>query len=348
MRAYGSDRIRVTDDGTIELSSRVPKNGWEPRVAKTLIRMQRPGTAVLWDEECYEVVDAVMMAQGMRYLLAPWRDEETMRLTSRYDEEAESARAAERRDAIRREKYRRTANFLGIFTGHLPGSVQQRLAHEYNIDAPRLTMLSTLPQWIAVTAIVLVAVDRTLGQQGPLPLPWFLLAGYVALDSTIRFKLAFVDGRATGSIFGLIAYAIYYGLAPNRKALVNPMEERRGESTPIREYSAEEQQQHALHVREPLLTLLSVADQRRIAQRFDYDHRRTATNVAIGILIVAIIGIVTSINTIAATPRISAWVSLVSAGALAIEQIVRIPRLGTRPVGSFLAPVARLFARRFL
>src|SRR5260221_6302750 len=137
MRPYGSDRIRLTDDGTIELSSRVPKNGWAPRVAKTLIRMHRPGTAVLWDEECFEVIDAVVMPQGVRYLLVPWRDEETMRLTSRYDEEAESAREAERRDASRREKYPRTPHFLGTFTRHLPGSAQQRAAADVEIAPPR-------------------------------------------------------------------------------------------------------------------------------------------------------------------------------------------------------------------
>ena len=57
MRAYGSDRIRPLDDGAVVLSCRLPKAGWTARVEKTLTRSEHPGTAILWDDAYYEVVE---------------------------------------------------------------------------------------------------------------------------------------------------------------------------------------------------------------------------------------------------------------------------------------------------
>jgi hypothetical protein len=335
MRPYGSDRIRVADDGTIEVLSRLPKSGWVARTPKTLTRRERPGTAVLWDDDCYEVVDVVVLQQGVRYILAPWNDAESMRLTSRYDEEAEAARAAERVDVIRREKQRRAVNFLAIFTGHLPGSVQQKLAYEVNVDAPRLTIVSVLFEWAIIVAIAMYCVSRLLELE-PLPMKPALFAFLLGLDGTNRFKLAFVDGHPSGSIFGLLAYAIYAAFAGKKEPV------RTGEAVPkLREFSPEEQLVHSFHVREPLVTLLSPAEQQRIAAKFDYDHRRTATKVALGILGVAIVGVITS------APA-HAWIPLGVASILGIEQIVRIPQFPQRPVGSFLAIFARPLIRKFL
>ena len=335
MRPYGSDRIRVADDGTIEVSSRLPKSGWVARTPRTLTRRERPGTAVLWDDDCFEVVDVVVLQQGVRYVLARWNDAESMRLTSRYDEEAEAARAAERVDVIRREKQRKVVNFLAIFTGHLPGAVQQKLAHEVNVDAPRLTIVSVIFEWAIIAAIAFYCAGRLLAED-PLPMALALFAGFLGIEGTIRFKLAFLDGRASGSIFGLLAYAIYAALTGKKEPV------RAGEAVPkLREFSAEEQLMHSFHVREPLVTLLSPAEQQRIAAKFDYDYRRTATKMALGILGTAIAGVIASASS-------HAWISLGVASLLGIEQIVRIPQLPRRPVASLLSIFARPLVRKFL
>src|SRR5215212_6577945 len=125
MRAFGSDRVRVADDGRVILASRIPK-GWHPRVAKTPTQAEHPGTAVLWDDEYYEVVEVSMPPQGAcRYVLTPWRDEHAMRVTDRYDEESEAQRVAEHRAALAHETKRKAANALGVLTGHLPARVQE-------------------------------------------------------------------------------------------------------------------------------------------------------------------------------------------------------------------------------
>lgn len=335
MRAYGSDRIRTADDGKIELSSRLPKEGWTARTPQTLTRRQRPGTAVLWDDDCYEVVDAIVMEQGVRYVLAPWSDAESMRFTSRYDEEAEAARAAQRADVSRREKQRRLANILAIFTGHLPGAVQQKLAHEVNVNAPRLTIASVLAEWVVILSIALYCGSQLLVQE-PLPMKLALFAAFLGVEGTIRFKLAFVDDRPSGSIFGVLAYAVYAALAGKKEP------SRAGEATPrLREFSAEETLTHSFHVREPLVTLLPPAEQQRIAARFDYDYRRTAMTMALGILGVAILGVWASLSS-------RTWISLGVAAIMGIEQIVRILQLRERPVGSFLAVFARPLLRKFM
>ena len=45
MRPYGSDRIRVAENGTIEVSSRLAKSGRVARSPRTVTRRERPGTA---------------------------------------------------------------------------------------------------------------------------------------------------------------------------------------------------------------------------------------------------------------------------------------------------------------
>ncbi|HEY2093185.1 MAG TPA: hypothetical protein VGJ81_14980 [Thermoanaerobaculia bacterium] len=335
MRAYGSDRLRIADDGKIELSARLPKSGWTARTPQTLTRRPRPGTAVLWEDGCYEVVDILVLQQGVRYTLRRWPDAESMRVTTRYDEEAEAARASELRDAARRVKYRRVANFFAIFTGHLPGSVQQKLAHEVNVNAPRLTIASTVFEWAVVASIVFYCVSRVMAEE-PVPMALALFAGFLGLDGTIRFKIAFLDGRPSGSLFGMVVYAVYALFTGNKEP------KRSGEATPkLREFSAEEELMHSFHVREPLVTLLPPAEQGRIAERFDYDHRATATKMAIGILVVAFVGVIASISS-------HAWISLGVAIVLGVEQIVRIPQLGRRPVGSLLGIFARPLIRKFL
>src|SRR5438067_1319355 len=89
MTPYGSDRARV-DGERIVLSSRLPK-GWTARVARTLTSAEFPGTAVLWEEQYFEVVGAEPLPAGVRYTLEPWCDHHAMRVTARYDDDSEVA-----------------------------------------------------------------------------------------------------------------------------------------------------------------------------------------------------------------------------------------------------------------
>ena len=83
MLPYGGDRVRSAG-GKIVLHSNISK-GWTPRRDRTNVHAEFPGTAVLWDDEYFEVVHAELLPQGgVRYVLEPWRDEHVIRVFDRY------------------------------------------------------------------------------------------------------------------------------------------------------------------------------------------------------------------------------------------------------------------------
>lgn len=336
MRAYGSDRVAAgEEEGTYLLSARFPK-GWTARVPKALNRREFPGTAVLWDEVLFEVIAVEPLANGIRYTLAPWHDQHTVRASERYDDETEARRLTDRRAAHARERQRRTANLLGVFTGHLPAIVQEHLASELGIVPARLTFLSILGELVVLTAILLALVHAFMDIR-----PWTglaLVAVAFGAEVLTRFFFVMTQARPIGSPYGMLLYTIWYAIAGG----VSPFAVAKGhdvrfELPPSEEVAARD----ALHMREPLITLLTPAEQARAAERFGYDFRRTARTVAVLILTFAILGVITSV-------RAHAISSLIVAGALAIEQIVRLATLRHHPAGSILAFVARPFVRRYI
>jgi hypothetical protein len=341
MRSFGSDRVRVRDDGAIVLACRLPKEGWEARVAKTLTRSEHPGTAILWEDAYYEVVDIATLANGVEYTLAPWSEHHTMRVSMAYDAASEAKRAADRRDIARRVKGRRTATILGFLTGHLPAAVQEQLAHETGTNAPLLTMFSAIPE-LAIAGLYLRQFLNFRMGEGPMPPMWFmLLAGYLALDGAMRGGFAFLSGRPLGSIFGIIGYAIYWMTTPKRAQRIAPLAAPRGEGTFRVEVSDDVALIDSFTTREPFFTLLPANEQARLAQRFDYDYRRHASSIAIAILVIALIGVFSSLHS-------RAFVSLIVAGYLAAEQLFRLTQLSARPVGSVIGFAIRPFAKKFL
>src|SRR5258705_505208 len=153
MRAYGSDRVRRVDGERVVLASRLSK-GWVARAEKTLTSAEFPGTAVQWDEQTFEVVDArALPAGGVEYVLQPWRDQHVMRVVEQYDVPSEQARLDAHREHLTREKGRKAANLLALLTGHLPAVVQNRIADDLGILANRITFVSILGQWAVVAGI---------------------------------------------------------------------------------------------------------------------------------------------------------------------------------------------------
>src|SRR5690349_20395281 len=103
MITHGTDRARRVGDRVV-LQSAISK-GWTPRVPKTTTSPEHPGTAVWWDEQCYEVVEASgLPTGGVRYVLMPWRDEHAIRVLSHYDAESEAARIEDHARVMRQRK----------------------------------------------------------------------------------------------------------------------------------------------------------------------------------------------------------------------------------------------------
>jgi len=340
MRAYGSDRVRPGDGEQFILLSRIPKR-WTPRAAKTLTSAEFPGTAVLWEERYFEVVDAEPLPQGgARYVLEPWQEMHVMRTVDRYDESSEAERLVEYRDQLSRETKRKSAKVLAIFVGHLPHIVQEEIGRELGILSTRLTIVSTLPIYAIVIGLVLWIVTGIMAGT-PRPLPVYLLTGYLFIESSFRFVVAWLIGRPIGSPIGTIAYLLYYFTIADRACAVSPFARERGSLVTISEAPEERKTSDALMMREALVTLLSPSDQARVAARFGYDYRHQSSIIAWMILVFSLIGIATSVQR-------GAVISFIVATFMATEQIYRLIVLRHGPAGSILGIAARPFVRKFL
>lgn len=340
MQAYGSDRVRAEDGERVVLLSRIPK-AWTPRVAKTLTTAEFPGTAVLWEERYFEVVSAEALPQGgVRYVLEPWQEMHAMRTIDHYDDAYEAARLADYRARLARETKRKSANALAVLAGHLPAGVQEEIGRELGILPTRLTIISALGVYAVVIAIVMWIVSDVMANS-PLSAPLVFVAGYLFVETSFRFLVAWIVGKPAGSAIGIIGYLIYYYTAANRSRAVSPYAREKGLTVSISETPAERAEADALLMREALVTLLSPVDQARVAARFGYDYRHQSSLIAILILFFAAIGIATSLHR-------GAVISTLAASILAAEQLYRLAILRSRPAGSILGIAARPFVRKLL
>jgi len=119
------------------------------------------------------------------------------------------------------------------------------------------------------------------------------------------------------------------------------MPAKKGTIVTISETPPDREVTDALLMREALVTLLSPADQARVAERFGYDYRHQSSLIAILILFFAAIGIATSLHR-------GAVISMIAASVIAAEQIYRLAILRSRPAGSILGIAARPFVRKLL
>ena len=343
MHPHGSDRVRAVAGGRVILFSRYAKN-WQARVAKTLTSPEHPGTAIFWDDGIYEVAAAELQPGGaVRYVLEPWREEHAIRVSDRYDEESEAHRFAEHRARIAREHRRKGAVLIGFLAGHMPAPVQEEMASELGLFAHRMTLMSAVSMF-AVIALMFVAMAQQAMRELPIE-PWQpILAAFLIGETVIRFYLAWSQSRPIGSIAGVLVYSIAYA-AGWKRGMIRPMQSAKGYGVYVREESADTALRDAFHVREPLVTLLTPAEQARFAERFDYDYRRHSSKVALICLVFALAGVFSSIRTLGLRPGVGALLSLLCAGLIAVEQLLRLSAFKRGPAGSVLGVLARPFTK---
>lgn len=346
MRAYGSDRFRASG-GKLILHSRLGK-GWTPRTEKTLTHAEFPGTAVYWDDQYYEVLSADLLpAGGVRYVLAAWRDEHAIRDFRRYDAESEARLAADFEKAKRQRKHSAAARVAAMFLGHLPAHVQMHLGNELGLFPHRLTLWSIVPVLVTFGLFVYVSVDRYMsGSPNPIPDWALLLSFFMVAESVFRFLVAMTQLRAMGSAAGVLAYVAYWLLHRNRQRIVSPFASAKGEGLMQLPPPPGVEEQDALMMRAPLLTLLTPAEQTRLAERYGFDYRQHAYGITWAMLVCAALGIATMWPK--APHSVSALVSLVCATLVALEQAVRLLAFRRGPAGSVFGALVRPFARDLL
>ena len=337
MTPYGSDRVRV-DGERIVLSSRLPK-GWTARLQKTLTTAEFPGTAVLWEEQYFEVIGAEALPQGVRYTLEPWREHHAMRVTARYDADSETALAEEWRAARVREQKRKTAAALALLTGHLPAIVQERIGAELGVLPARMTQWSLVSELMLLAVTIAYIVSEYMTHHS-IPAWPVVVAAFLFLETGFRFLIVWTQHRPAGSSLGVIVYIVWW-LMTGRGDDTSPFARPPGLGTPITATPDERVRHDALLLREPLATLLPAADQWRLRERFGYDYRRLAGTVAGVILTFAILGVITSIAS-------RAIVTGIVAAAVGAEQIARLAALRRGPTPSVLGWFVRPLLRKLL
>jgi hypothetical protein len=339
MRPHGTDRLRPPEGDRLTLASRIDK-GWVARVGKTLTSAEFPGTAVLWEEQYFEVVEARPLPQGgVEYVLEPWRDNNVMRVVQQYDEPAEAGRVAEHRARLARERNRKTANLAALFTGHLPAVVQNRMAENLGLLPYRVTFVSVVGMYALVVGCVLWMLSDVMRRDEP-PVVLLFATAYLGIETTARFFIVWTQNRPIGSAVGLFAYIVWWLLTGKRGT--SPFAIEKGFDVVITEAPDDVKTRDLLMMREPFLSLLPAELQERIAKRFPaYDYRRYSTGIAIAILVAAVIGIVSSLHR-------DAFVAFLAAVALTLEQVVRLMVLWRRPAGSVLGLLVRPFVRKLL
>lgn len=346
MLTHGSDRARRIGERVI-LQSAIPK-GWTPRTPKTFTNAEHPGTTVMWGEECFEVVEAAATPTGgVRYVLVAWRDEHTIRTLEHYDADAEAVRMAEHARVARQRRNRVGALLSGVFLGFLPAPVQNHLESELGVSATRMTLLSCIPPLVLLGACVLAIADARVRQvESPVPLIVMLLVALLAFESGIRFFVAMSQSRPMGSLFGAIGYGFYRVLSPKGAQLPPPTA--RGDSVAFTEPTAEVALRDSFNVKEPLLTLLTPAEQQLLAERFGFDHRRTGFAVAWVLLGGATLGVASSFGELQRSGSVTSLLSMLIAAAVVIEQLLRLRRMRREPAGSIFGVVVRPLVRNLL
>jgi hypothetical protein len=333
MQPHGSDRVRESGGKAI-LHSRLPK-GWTPRTPKSTTHSEFPGTAVLWDDRYFEVLTAdPLPAGGVRYTLADWKEEHTIRVFETYSEESEARIRADHETALRHRRHSRLARLSSMALGHLPGSVQERLANELGLFPARMTLMSLIPPVALFGTCVWLYVGAKIEEElSPVPSWLWLIALFMMLDTAVRFLVAMSQSRGIGSVPGTIAYVLYRVATGKRDAppKLAPL--------PVPEEIA---QHDSVEWRSWMFTLLPPREQHALAQRYDYDYRKDAYSVAGAILAVGAIGILASVSKL---DRFSGLSSLIVAGLIVLEQIVRLTSFKKGPAGSIWGALVRPFIK---
>lgn len=345
MRAYGHDRCRELDGRWI-LHSRIAK-GWTARTGATLVHAEFPGTAVLWDGEYFEVVEATPLQHGgVRYVLLPWRDDHTIRTFEAYDLESERRRLADFELAQRQRKASAGARWSGVLLGHLPAVVQEDLQNRLGVNPTRMTLISAVPPVVLFGICIFLGAGALLGQN-KVRIPIYVVLPLAAMtaESIIRMTVALSTTRGIGSVAGWAAY-IGWWLATGRRG-VSPFSSR-GESVAFTPSDPEIDARDRYELLAPLLTLLPAADQQRFAERWGFDYRSHANGVAAIVLLFASAGAWTAYGRFAEQAGISALLSMILASFVAIEQIVRFVLFRRGPAGSVLGILVRIAARKSL
>ena len=346
-RAFGEDRLEVRADGSRLLTCPVAKE-WQPRTGGGQTRAEHPGTAVRWEDQIFEVVEASpLFDRQIRYVLRPWEERHAIRVIRDYDESSETARRAQIAADRVGQTRRRTSILLAPLAGHLPAPVQERMEGDFGAPARAMTIASALP--LFVLGVLGVLANRAAAMGGGSDfLPWLavhpVICLWLAVEHGVRLGIAFLHAEPVGSLEGTIAWEAWR-MARRVPADRSPPPAWRGSPA-----SAEQAERDRFRMLEPLLALLSPAEQEALERRFGFEPVRWGRRTMI---FLAVLGAVNAFISFGhwlgggSAPGDAFWF-VVGAGLL-VEQVRRRRMLTAgRPAGSVLGGLVRPLAKKLL
>jgi hypothetical protein len=334
-RSIGTDHLDVTPEGTLVLHAGHAK-GWRGRGTATQTTTAHPGTAIHWEGELWEVVSAVdLPGGGVRYELSRWDERHVVRHAERYDQTSEQRLAEGRKSDQRRTLGFVRALLLSPLYGLLPAEAQHRMENETAFPAPALTLVSALIGFVFGIVSLMSILLSAIGGAQLLPL-WAALPGlYLLIESGARGAMAIAQGRPMGSLLGEAAWTLL------------------GKKEAAPEVSREEEPGEELYdlfkMREPLIGLLSEADQRLAAEGYGFDFVRWGRVTALFLLGgFGPMALATAAALLVAPSDRDVLLLLLSL-PIAAEQIPRLSRLGHgQPAPSLLRVVVRPLCAKLL
>lgn len=354
-RAYGTDLVSETADGSFELTCALSK-GWRARTPRAATSVEHPGSAVEWEEEIFEVREAIPLADGRtRYRLAAWDPRHAIRTLDHYDPAAETGRTAERVERVKDRRSRRMSVLLAPLLGHLPAHVQEDMERQFSARAVGMTIASALPLFIIGFLSFFESVTAGIGSRFsaegaaqlsvfpwlawlPAPVGIFLLA-----ESTFRLTSAVAASQPCGSLLGVLGYEGWLAAGGKRHgrplgATVKPPQD------PNR--NADDR----YHLLEPLAALLRPDEQKLLASRFGFDPLRWGRRTAVWLMAFALLNILISVVQLGASRGgVGDFVWLLLGIGLLFEQLARRRAIGRGvPAGSVLGAFVRPLAREML
>ena len=206
-------------DGIVVLSVHFDL-GWRARA------VGRPGSAVVWQDGSFEVVDREPWRAGFRWTLAPWDRNEVMRVVQPLDEASVAAAAETIRHETRATKLRPALWLLSPVLGFAVAGWQRRWRDAWGFPAVLATWLTAILEAIfgalcLIEAIASVGAGEAIFDWIPRPL---VLPGlYLFVEGLFRVVRVAADSEPVGSLVGAVAAVFERPPPPASAAIVAPV-----------------------------------------------------------------------------------------------------------------------------
>ena len=212
-------RVMPGDGGGIVVLSTDFDLGWRSRVGG------RPGSAVMWEDASFEVVDCEPWRRGVRWTLEPWVGEDVMRVVLPLDAATVDAAARAAQTAARGAKLRPGFWLLAPLLGFATASWQRRWRDDWGYPALLATWLSAMLEIVVGAACVIeflvtMVAGDSLFPWIPRPLIYFGLVLFG--EGAVRLMQVFSDPEPVGTIFGLVISALEHPEAPPPEPIFAP------------------------------------------------------------------------------------------------------------------------------